>query len=33
LATIAEYRPALFWCGLFAVALIPVLAAVKVLHG
>lgn len=33
LATIAAYRPAIFWGGLAALALIPILAAVKVLHG
>lgn len=33
LATIAEYRPVLFWGGLLAVAAIPVLFVVKVLHG
>ncbi|WP_277184212.1 hypothetical protein [Caballeronia sp. BR00000012568055] len=33
LATIAQYRPVIFWGGLAALALIPILAAVKVLHG
>ncbi len=33
LATIAEYRPLLFWGGLLGVAAIPVLFVVKVLHG
>ena len=31
-ATIAEFRPALFWIGIIAVAAIPALALVKVLH-
>jgi hypothetical protein len=33
LATVAEYRPFLFWGGLLAVIAIPVLIVVKVLHG
>jgi hypothetical protein len=33
LATIAQTRPALFWCGLFAIIAVPVLMLVKVLHG
>jgi hypothetical protein len=32
-ATIAEFRPAFFWVGIIAVAAIPVLLIVKVLHG
>jgi hypothetical protein len=31
-ATIAEFRPAFFWIGIIAVAAIPVLLVVKVLH-
>jgi hypothetical protein len=33
LATIAQTRVALFWGGLIAIAAVPVLALVKVLHG
>ena len=33
LATIAEFRPALFWGGLLGIAAVPVLMLVKVLHG
>jgi hypothetical protein len=33
LATIAETRASLFWGGLIAIAAVPVLALVKVLHG
>ncbi|SAK97112.1 hypothetical protein AWB82_07099 [Caballeronia glebae] len=33
LATIAETRAMLFWVGLAAIAAVPVLALVKVLHG
>jgi hypothetical protein len=33
LATIAETRAALFWGGLIAIAAVPVLALVQVLHG
>jgi hypothetical protein len=32
-ATIAQTRPALFWGGLVAIAAVPVLMLVKVLHG
>ncbi|SAK82016.1 hypothetical protein AWB78_03976 [Caballeronia calidae] len=33
LATIAEFRPALFWGGLMAFVAVPALLLVKVLHG
>lgn len=33
LATIVQIRPALFWGGLLAMASVPVLMLVKVLHG
>ncbi|KND57721.1 hypothetical protein BVER_03544 [Candidatus Burkholderia verschuerenii] len=33
LATIAALRPALFWGGLAAIAAVPILLLMKVLHG
>ncbi|SAL65283.1 hypothetical protein [Caballeronia humi] len=33
LATIAEYRPALFWGGLSALVAVPALMLLKVIHG
>ncbi|WP_321794780.1 hypothetical protein [Caballeronia sp. J97] len=33
LATIMQTRPALFWGGLGAIVLVPILMLIKVLHG